>query len=69
MTVEAVTPGPRAGIADRVRGIPHNGWWHVDGEETFIRIAVDLVDAGLTVDKAIDVLEHAYGVVANEFGS
>jgi hypothetical protein len=64
-----MTPQERKRLADRIRAIPHNGWWHVDGEETFVRLAVELVDAGLTADKAVDVLEWAYGAVAGEFGS
>lgn len=59
----------RAEVADRVGAIPRNGWWHPDGEETFIELAADLVTAGLTVDRAIDVLERAYGAVAGEFGA
>lgn len=65
----ALTPETQAEIADKVRGIPHNGWWHVDSEETFIRIAGDLYEHGLNVTEVIETLEWAYGAVANEFGS
>lgn len=65
-----VTDEQRAEITGRVRDIPRDGWWHPDGEETFTDLAIDLVEAaGLTIDKAIAVLETAYGAVAGEFGS
>jgi 5,10-methenyltetrahydromethanopterin hydrogenase len=57
---------------DRVRSIPDvdcDGFWCVDSEETFIRVANILVAKGIHEDDVITMLEDLYNAVANEFGS
>lgn len=44
------------------------GWWHPAGEQTFRGIAIELVALGVPVDRALSILESAYGAVANEYG-
>lgn len=60
--------------AELLRAIEHipgdDGWWHSDGQDTYRELAEELVDdAGMDHDKALSVLERAYGAAAGEFGS
>lgn len=46
-----------------------DGWWHSDGADTFTDIAEVLMERGMTMTDAIDLLTSAFGAVAGEFGS
>ena len=45
-----------------------DGWWKSGGQDTYEKLAVDLVAHGYTEDEAVDLLAEAYGAVAEEYG-
>lgn len=52
-----------------VRKIPGpDGWWHLSGQTVYLLLAHELVDYGLSTEKALDILERAYAAAADEFG-
>jgi hypothetical protein len=56
-------------LTDRLMTLPgDDGWWHVDGLETFVGLADQLIDNGFTPDEAVEFMAAAYGAVANEYG-
>lgn len=55
----------RQRITDMAGG---DGWFHT-GDEDMAKLAVRLIDLGVEECAALDVLESAYDITANEFGS
>lgn len=73
-----MTEEDRARIAQTIDAIPGGGepgdghnvdWWHADTGEALKALTVELVGLGVPVDRALSVIERAYGAVANEFGA
>lgn len=57
-------------IQNRCEAIPGDeDWWHWGNEQPFIDAAVEMVEAGFTIDHAIDILTRLYYTVADEFGA
>lgn len=53
----------------RLAEIPgETGWWHSSGEKAFVELAEELASVYLSEDKALELLETAYGAVSGEFG-
>lgn len=59
---------PLSQMMQAVQDIPPNGWWHSDGEDSFIEIGRAMLQAGMPVGLVLELLERAYGAVAGEFG-
>lgn len=54
---------------EEIRKLPGEaGWWHQDGQETFLALFDQLTARGLSPNDALALLEQAYGAVAGEFG-
>ncbi len=57
-------------LRENVKKIPPSGeWWHLSGEENYLRLAEKLVGYGLSDEEALDILKWAYAAAANEFGA
>jgi hypothetical protein len=71
-----VTEEDRARIEQTIDAIPQGAthgrgldWWHADTGEALKALTVELVGLGVPVERALSVMERAYGAVANEFGA
>lgn len=57
-------------MREAIKQIPgQDGWWSSSGEETFLAVADRMLGAGMEADDVVEILEQAYGAVANEFGA
>lgn len=45
------------------------GWCKFDGQRTFVKAAVKMVDRGFAVDDALELLSDLYWAAASEFGA
>lgn len=45
------------------------GWWKSDGQDTFERLARDLIAHGFTEAETVALLSEAYFTAAEEYGS
>ncbi len=62
-------PMTREQLYAAIDAIPgEDGWYARSGGDTFRELADNLVTCGLTPERALSVLESAYGAVAGEFG-
>ncbi len=56
-------------LEEDVGGLPPNGaWWKKSGEETFLRIAKQLLKKGFSEDETLNILGECYAAVSAEFG-
>ncbi|SDH69644.1 hypothetical protein SAMN05421505_120114 [Sinosporangium album] len=63
------TPTAKRRIKKAVAVFPgRDGWCYTSGEDAYVELAVRLVDLGLTVDQAVELLQLAYDTAAAEFG-
>lgn len=56
-------------LRHRIKNMPVDcHWWVKDSEETFNRVARDLLAKDFTIDEIMDILSRLYNAVTDDFG-
>lgn len=57
-------------LLSKIAKIPGDeGWWHSHNGDTYVALAKQLTEQGMSGEDAYELLSSAYGAAADEFGN
>ncbi len=69
MMAEMVDKSTKAKLKKLAKSLPGgNGWFHDDGYEPFLTIAIHLSHGGMSFDDIEELLTKTYNAVRSEYG-